>query len=455
MIKKYFFKDNEFKLIKIGDNNSVFFTDSLQIYNIEDQIISDYFNCCTQKEYASFDMETADFLKNKFVDVIKKNKKPVIAKYNERKINSIALILTENCNLRCNYCYAYKGENSKCLDMDISTAKSAIDLLFKNNPNSEGYGIIFFGGEPLLNYNLMKEVVLYAKELFSKNNKQVGFTMTTNGTILSSEIIKLLKEHNFSIQVSFDGPKEIHNKNRYYANGKGSFEKVLQNIKTIKENDIIFSLRTTIPANSNFYEIIKFMEELQISFGFGFTVNTKFKSKSITDYVNKNFKEFDSLYEKLMNYYFEKFSSGAPIYCSNIKTCLDRIENQLAKKISCTAGRAMMTVDPSGDIFTCQNIPNYKEARIGTIKSNINKFINNKFIAPNVERISECNKCWIKYLCAGGCYYEKYVDNKDVFKPSWGKCEILKIQWEHHLRLYQKLKKNHINSFNDKEEVFV
>ena len=214
----------------------------------------------------------------------------------------------------------------------FASRKSRNRLLLKNNPDAEGYGIIFFGGEPLLNYNLIKDVVTYAQDLIFKKNKQVGFTMSTNGTIISSEIIKFLKEYDFAIQISLDGPKKIHDKNRYYANGKGSFEKVFQNIRKIKDNNIKFNLHQTIQVNSNFYEIIKFMEELQIPFGFGFTLNTKYKSKDITDYANENFKEFDNLYKKLMTYYFNKFLKGDHIYCSNIINCLDRFRKSIRKK---------------------------------------------------------------------------------------------------------------------------
>ena len=342
--------------------------------------------------------------------------------------------------------------------MDISTVKTAIDLLLKNNPNAEGYGIVFFGGEPLLNYNLMKEVVIYASNLFSKNNKHVGFTMTTNGTLASPKIIKLLKEYDFAVQISFDGPKEIHNKNRTYINGKGSFEKVLKNIQKIKDNNIKYSLRTTISVNLNFYEIIKFMEGQQNEFGFGFTINTKYKSKKITDYtdyINEKYEEFANLYEKLMDYYYEKFTAGEQLYCSNIINCLNRIENQFAKKINCTAGRSIITISPSGDIYSCQNLTNYNETKIGTISSVYNILNKNKFIAPNVEKINGCDKCWIKYLCAGGCLYEKYVDNNDILKPDLVKCRITKIQWENHLKLYQKLKKNDIKLTSEKKEIFV
>ena len=449
MLEKIFFKDNEFKLVKTGKKYSVFFTNSLQLYDIKDKIILDYFDCCTKKTYDDFDKEIADIIKKKFNNVIKKNIKPEKLLGAEEKLNTLVLALTENCNLRCSYCVAYKGENSKCLDMDFSTAKTAIDLLLKNNPDSENYGIIFFGGEPLLNYNLIKEIVIYAQNLFSKYNKSVGFSITTNGTLINTKIINLFKEYNFSIQISFDGPKEIHDKNRCYANGKGSFDKILKNFKKIKDNNIKFILRTTMPVNSNLYEIIKFMEELNISFSFGFTMNTKYKLKNITDYLNEIYKEFSILYEKLMDFYFDKFLKGEQIYCNNIMRSLEAIENQYAKNINCTAGRTVVTVNPSGEIYSCQNVQNYKETKICSINSAISKLNNNKFVAPKVEKINICNKCWVKYLCGGGCFYEKYADNNDIYKPSQSKCEITKIQWENNLKLFQKLKNNHIPIFSE------
>ncbi len=127
-------------------------------------------------------------------------------------------------------------------------------------------------------------------------------------------------------------------------------------------------------------------------------------------------------------------------------TILNNIENQFAKSNNCTAGLSTLSISPNGDVFTCQNITNFNEAKVGNINQNTSTLkIQSSFISPNVDSMMDCQKCWIRYLCAGGCFYEKFIDNKDIYKPSLRKCEIMKIQWENHLRLFLRIKSLNID----------
>lgn len=153
----------------------------------------------------------------------------------EHQVKRITLVVSEECNQRCRYCtysggYKYKRSHSRIM-MDSATMKKAVDFYFSHSTRREEKGIAFFGGEPLVNFGLIKECVKYVSERYSTSNI---FNMTTNGTLLTEEKIDFLAENRFSILISIDGPKEIHDRNRVFKNGKGTFDRLMKNLRKLK-----------------------------------------------------------------------------------------------------------------------------------------------------------------------------------------------------------------------------
>ncbi len=144
----------------------------------------------------------------------------------------ITLQVTQNCNLHCSYCaYSgnYENRSHKALNMDIETAKKGIDYLIEHSPDNEIVDIGFYGGEPLLTFNLIKECVAYAEK--KAEGKNMMFNLTTNGTLIKPEMIDFFEKHNVSITISIDGPREIHDLNRKFAHsGTGSFDIMMKNL---------------------------------------------------------------------------------------------------------------------------------------------------------------------------------------------------------------------------------
>jgi len=159
-----------------------------------------------------------------------------IKKQLESGLQQLILNVTEDCNMRCKYCkasgaYFYERPHSPRY-MTPNIAEKAIDFFITHSSKSQRRSISFFGGEPLLNFNLIKRSVEYA--ISQTGEKNMHFSLTTNGTLLSDDIIDFLVRHNFSLYISLDGPKDIHNKNRVFKNGKGTFDKIIENLQKIK-----------------------------------------------------------------------------------------------------------------------------------------------------------------------------------------------------------------------------
>lgn len=160
----------------------------------------------------------------------------VLEYYLDRKLNMITLQITQNCNLRCSYCvYSGKYQNREHSNkkMSIDVAKKGIDFLINHSSDSDEIGIGFYGGEPLLEFEMIKECIEYAEK--RAEGKNLILSLTVNGTLLNGEIAEYFQKHRIYTMVSLDGPKEVHDKNRKFSDGRGSFDVIYNNLKMLKD----------------------------------------------------------------------------------------------------------------------------------------------------------------------------------------------------------------------------
>jgi uncharacterized protein len=151
--------------------------------------------------------------------------------------------------------------------------------------------------------------------------------------------------------------------------------------------------------------------------------------------------KLEKRFEEMNKFYFNKFLNKDLIYCQNIISCLNRIHNRLGKTFVCSAGKETLAVLPNGDILPCQNFQCYLE----TISGNVNdSFFEGSFSALHINELPQCQTCWVKYLCGGGCYYEKYVEHQNITDPVASKCKLTQLQWLYMLKLYVSLEKHGI-----------
>ena len=201
------------------------------------------------KKYQDFGM-----LQEIVVEKIEHPCTQIVEHYLNTRLNQLTLQVTQQCNLRCAYC-AYSGiyegnRTHSCLRMDWDTAKKAIDFFLSRTPETSRVVIGFYGGEPLLEFELIKKCVEYAKS--QVEGKEIRFNMTTNGTLLSDEVVDFLVENDVMLSISLDGSEEEHDANRKFVNGKGSFSTIIKNIMRIKdrypEYDKRINIMTTVNA---------------------------------------------------------------------------------------------------------------------------------------------------------------------------------------------------------------
>jgi len=432
--------------------NYVFFRDNLNVYRLEAGLMSDYF---INRDKLS----KKDILKiEKQFDKANKETEAFTIADAPEELHSICLVVTRDCNLRCRYCYAYEDafNNQK---MSFNMAKKAIDFLLNNSPDVENYGVVFFGGEPLLEFDLMKRVVAYCKkEIIEKKGKGVGYALTTNGTLLNDEIAAFFKKEQFNVQISMDGVKSEHDKNRVFPDGKGSYECTLKSLHFLKKHQVPFMIHSTFTPNIDFFEAVSELESLKISYGYGLSIDVKDASKEITSFEKIDIEHLRNGYQKIVDLYYDKLKNDEKVYCQNIMNTLVKVKDRVGKEYGCTAGDTMISVLPDGEILSCQNFQKMNEYYEGNIENfNLDHV---KIKAHHVDDSETCNECWIKYLCGGGCFYEKCLENKSVFKPSKSKCEVLKIQTEYFLKLYVRLEEENLidkleESFDTHYELFI
>jgi uncharacterized protein len=324
--------------------------------------------------------------------------------------------------------------------MSIQQGCNIIDFIVSNNPLTKHFDVTFFGGEPLLMYPTMRGIV----EAIEQKYPSVTFeyNITTNGTLLSDEIIEFLKRYKFRLLVSFDGPDKISN-NRPYGDGSSSTETVLNNIQKMHSESIPITIRATIASNTTqILSIFQFLESLKIPFAFSFAYNSVNREHHLSDYSTEALQCIDKQLDDLAMYYYNLIYNDQTVYCQTIKEWLANIHFKILSNIACAAGFSSYTFNADGSIFTCQHFANNNNDACGTIQSGINEKKLSKLRAPLVENLIACTACWCRYLCGGCCFAEKYAQNGSITEKIPEKCELEQIKWEKILSLAQRIADN-------------
>lgn len=366
------------------------------------------------------------------------SKKSSLATQNS-DIDSIVLQISYDCNLRCKYCYGDGGSYGvKRTYMSEEIARKAIDFLIEKSGKNKVLSITFFGGEPLLNFSLIKKVVQYARCKQEFCNKIFKFGVNTNGILLNNdEITNYLVENNIGVTVSIDGTKEYHDKYRVFEDGTGSYDYVIQGTKKFNSysQDKVCVRMTITPDNIEFIDIAKKIKQM----GFG-KIRPYFVSK--TDYSDFGLSQRDidvvkQEYEKAAQEYIsclhrKEYYTTLSLFTSTLK----QIHERKFHLFQCCAGRNKVSVTPEGKIYICHRLVENKECEIGDIFGNINTELRKKILNANVDNRNMCLKCWCRYLCGGGCYYNSLVNGGDLLDCKEGSCEINQYYYELCMYIY-------------------
>jgi uncharacterized protein len=347
-------------------------------------------------------------------------------------LSTIVLNVNTGCNLSCSYCYKEdlttpaKGDR-----MDFETAKKSFELLLRQAKDRDRVNLVFFGGEPLTNLPLIREVVDYAEARVAEVGKAVDFTMTTNATLLTEEIVDWLDEHRFGLTVSMDGPKALHDKNRKTVGGKGTYDVVAEKARMLLERYRSRPVGTRVTLTNGVTDVIAIHEHLKYDIGFfevGFSPVTSgaFSAFNLTDdEVAHVFAQMKVLGER----YIEAALRDENIGFSNMHQLMTDLAQGTKKAVPCGAGLGMLAVDGEGDLQLCHRFTGSKMPAFGNVDEGIDAERLGGFIEAAQDKSGRaCGTCRIRNLCAGGCYHESYARFEDPHSPVYHYCELMR-EW--------------------------
>jgi uncharacterized protein len=342
-----------------------------------------------------------------------------------RPVSSLYLFLTQTCNLRCVYCYGEGGEYGERGVMSAATALAAVDWLLASSLEEKTVRVSFFGGEPLLNFPVLQRVVAYAKEEAAARGKEVRFALITNASLLTDEIVAYIAEERIGPQVSFDGPPEVHDRQRPFKNGRGSYRRVHANAQKLRAAVPGLMGRATVCAGSDPFAVRRGMEEA------GFTSCLLLAASPV---VLRRAGAADAATEaqaaeerrqaaELMMAYLR--AETAELFAAIRERRLEadaaasplmRLAHGRKRHTHCGIGRGIRAVAVNGDVYPCPRFVGLEDVRLGHLSDYRAEALNDYDLAV-VENLPTCRTCWARYFCGGGCFYDNLAHSGDMHRP--------------------------------------
>ncbi len=348
----------------------------------------------------------------------------------ENVVKAMCLHLAHDCNLRCAYCFAKGGAFAGKRElMSEKTAKAAIDFVTGVSGTRRNIEIDFFGGEPLLNFNVLKETVSYARGIEKQSGKHFRFTVTTNAYNITDDMADYLNREMDNVVVSIDGRPHVHDAVRKTAGGAGSYERVARNTKKLlgKRQGEYYVRGTFTADNLDFSQDVLHVADLGYSGVSIEPVVTTGANAIKEEHLPAVFDE----YEKLAAEYVRRRKNGTGFTFFHFMVDLNAGPCRLKRIRGCGAGTEYVAVSPAGDIYPCHQFVSRPEYRMGSVfKEDLDEKIARQFEQCNIINIPECSVCWAKYYCSGGCAAANLNINKDIFQPYKIGCAMQKKRLE-------------------------
>lgn len=353
-----------------------------------------------------------------------------IVKVDEIPLSTIIINVNTGCNLACTYCYKEDlAVPSKGEKMGFETARQSVELLLKQARDRDRVNIVFFGGEPLSNMPLIREVVAYAVPRAAREGKTVDFSLTTNATLLTEELVNWFNAHRFAITVSMDGPKALHDKYRKTVGGKGTYDVVERKVRMLLERYTARPVGVRVTLTRGVTDVSGIHDHLKNDLGFaevGFGPATS-GPIAVFNLDDGALKQVFEDMKALGRRYTEAACRGENIGFSNMHQLLTDIAQGTKKAVPCGAGLGMLAVDKEGDLHLCHRFVGSDEPTYGNVETGIDVPKLGKFIETAQDRSNfGCKTCRIRSICAGGCYHESYARQGDAFAPVYHYCDLMR-----------------------------
>lgn len=338
-------------------------------------------------------------------------------KKRETVVKALCLHIAHDCNLKCRYCFAEEGEykGHRAL-MSYEVGKKALDFLIANSGNRRNLEVDFFGGEPLMNFDVVKQLVLYGREQEKLHNKNFRFTLTTNGILLNDEIMEFANKEMANVVLSIDGRKEVNDYMRPSRNGKGSYDIILPKFEKLanSRNQTNYYVRGTFTHNNlDFSKDVLHLADLgfqQISVEPVVAQPEEAYALQEKD-IEKICEEYDLLAKEIIQR--EKEGKGFNFFHFMIDLSGGPC---VAKRLSgCGSGTEYLAVTPWGDLYPCHQFVGMEEFLMGNVEEGIKKTdIRDTFKECNVYSKDKCQECFAKFYCSGGCAANSYNFHNNI-----------------------------------------
>lgn len=366
---------------------------------------------------------TKDTYENYIMDF---KKRPTVVK-------ALCLHIAHDCNLACQYCFAEEGEyHGRRALMSFEVGKKALDFLIANSGNRRNLEVDFFGGEPLMNWQVVKDLVAYGREQEKLHDKKFRFTLTTNGVLLNDEVMEFCNREMGNVVLSIDGRKEVHDKMRPFRKGAGSYDLIVPKFQQFAESrhqDKYYVRGTFTHYNLDFSEDVLHLADLG------------FKQISVEPVVAEP-KELYAIREEDLPKLFEEYDKLAVEMIRRHKSGEDfnffhfMIDLEggpcVAKRLSgCGSGTEYLAVTPWGDFYPCHQFVGNEKFLLGNVDEGIlNTDIRDEFKCCNVYAKEKCRKCFARFYCSGGCAANAYNFSGDICGAYDIGCELQKKRIE-------------------------
>jgi uncharacterized protein len=324
-------------------------------------------------------------------------------------IHALSLAVAQKCNLGCTYCYAQQGTfGGAARNMSLETATQAVELLVEGAEPGAKLNLAFLGGEPMVNRDVLQAATRHAVERAARRGIRITFSITTNGTLLTEADADFFEAHAFAVTISLDGPREVHDAQRPYKGGRGSFDAIMRNVRPLldRQRRMQVSARVTVtPAN------LMLRRTLDEFIGAGFhSVGFSPLLRSPNGDGELNASDLELMLGEMIDCgrEFERRTLAGERYpFANMLNALREIERGTHRPYPCGAGAGYLGVSADGELAACHRFVGDAEGAMGSLKDGVDRTRQADWLATrHVHRQEPCRSCWARYLCGGGCHHE-------------------------------------------------
>ncbi|MBP7186743.1 MAG: thioether cross-link-forming SCIFF peptide maturase [Ruminococcus sp.] len=440
MIHKY--KLNGFNIVLDVNSGGVHLVDDMT-YDLLDLIQPPFEDECPQQVLDKLtDKYPADEISTCYDEIVELYNDKILfseddyekyAKYSVASpVKAMCLNIAHDCQLRCKYCFASTGDFGKGRKlMSLETGKHAIDFLLENSGDRPNLELDFFGGEPLMNFNVVKQIVEYARSREKEYNKKFRFTITTNGLLLDDDKIDFINKEMSNVVLSIDGRKEVNDYFRVLPNGQGCYDMIIPKYKKLVEGrgDKEYYVRGTFTNRNK-----DFSNDVFALYEAGFdqisvepVVGDSDEYALVMDDLPEIFKEYERLADRII----ENEKNGKKFNFFHFMIDLDQGPCAIKRLRGCGCGNDYVAVTPDGDIFPCHQFVGIDEYKMGNIdEGTFDQEMKKDFAAAHVYSKPDCRECWAKFYCSGGCNANNYQYEGDIRKAHKISCELEKKRLE-------------------------